>query len=101
MKVQAGELIRLLEGNGRGGAIQVDKRLQHWADAFDEWLEVRRTQFSRNVGGDSYNAWKEFLVFTKKASWDVQVEDVEAFIEAQEGKGLRAGTDPGTAGRIN
>jgi integrase len=92
MKVQAGELIRLLEGGVRDGTVQIDERLQRWAEAFEAWLEMRRTQFSRNVGVDSYNAWKEFLAFTRKAPWEVQAEDMEAFIEALEDKGLSVGT---------
>jgi hypothetical protein len=71
------------------------ERLMRWAEAFDEWLEARRTRFSPNVGEDSHRAWAEFLALTRKVPWDVQVEDVQAYIEALEGKGLRAGTIQG------
>ena len=72
------ELVRLLYGEYVGEKAQSDKRLQRWAEAFDEWLDVRRTRFSPNVGEDSHRAWAEFLAFTRKAPWDIQVEDVEA-----------------------
>ncbi len=71
------------------------ERLMHWVEAFDEWLEARRTRFSPNVGEDSHRAWAEFLAFTRKVPWDVQVEDVQAYIKALEGVGLRAGTIQG------
>ena len=74
------------------GEIQPGDKLRRWAEAFDAWLEVRRTRFSPNVGKDSYLAWKEFLAFTRKTPWDIQVEEVEAYIAALKGKGLRAGT---------
>jgi site-specific recombinase XerD len=92
VKVQENELIRLLFGDEAEEALNPDERLRRWAEAFDAWLEERRTQFSPNVGPDSHKAWAEFLAFTRKAPWEVRVEDVEAYIEALEGKGLQAGT---------
>ncbi len=92
MKVQSSELIRLLYGDEAEGAIQPEERLRRWADPFDAWSDERSTGFNLNVGEDSYTAWKEFLAFTLKAPWDIQVEDVEAYIKALKGEGLRAGT---------
>jgi integrase len=89
---KSGELIRLLFGKMAEEAIVPDDRLRRWVEAFDDWLEVRRRDFSQNVGKDSYAAWKDFLTFKRKAPWDIQVEDVEAYIEDLKGKGLRAGT---------
>ena len=63
----------------------VSERLMRWAEAFDEWLEVRRTRFSPNVGKDSHKTWAEFLAFTRKAPWDIQVGDVEAYIKPVQG----------------
>jgi site-specific recombinase XerD len=34
----------------------------------------------------------EFLAFTHKAPWEMQVEDVEAYVESLKEGGLRAGT---------
>ena len=48
------------------------ERLMRWAEAFDEWLEIRRTRFSPNVGEDSHRAWAEFLAFTRKAPWEIR-----------------------------
>jgi hypothetical protein len=95
MVSQPGELIRLIYGeepSAGDGAGNLDERLLRWADAFDAWLEERYTKFSRNVGPDSHRAWVEFLAFTRKEPWEVDVEEVEAFIEVLEERGLSAGT---------
>ena len=90
------ELVRLLYGDEAEGAIQPDERLRRWAEAFDAWLDERSTGFSLNVGEDSYTAWKEFLAFTRKAQWNIQVEDVEAYIGAEGGR-ITSGDDSKTA----
>jgi integrase len=99
--VQAKELIRLLYGEEAEGKVNPDERLRRWAEAFDDWLEYRGTRFSRKIGAASHKAWAEFLAITRKAPWEVEVEDVEAFIEALRGKGLRASTILGRLAGIN
>ncbi len=61
------------------------ERLIRWAEAFDDWLEVRRTRFGSNIGKDSHRAWAEFLAFTRKAPRDIRVEEVEDYVTPVQG----------------
>lgn len=89
---QPGELLRLLSGNGEYEPSVPNVKLRRWAEAFDDWLTIRYTRFSKNVGPDSHRAWVEFLALTQKPPWEIQVTDVETYIKALEGRGLSAGT---------
>jgi integrase len=68
------------------------KRMERWAQPFEDWLEERRTRFSPKLANASYLAWREFLASTAKAPWEVGVEDVESHIAELEKRGLRPGT---------
>ncbi|MGW8226663.1 MAG: site-specific integrase, partial [Anaerolineales bacterium] len=92
MKPPSGELFRLLSAEGSGEGDKPDSRLQRWGEAFDAWLADRYSRFSPNVGPDSHRAWVEFLAFAHKPPWEIQVSDLEAYIEELQGRGLSAGT---------
>jgi len=83
------ELVKLLnmeEGEVNG------ERMERWGQAFEDWMEERRTRFSQKVAKRSHLAWREFLASTRKALWEVGVEDVEGHIAELEKRGLRPGT---------
>ena len=83
------ELVKLLnmeEGEVNG------ERMERWGQAFEDWMEERRTRFSQKVAKRSHLAWREFLASTRKAPWEVGVEDVEGHIAELEKRGLRPGT---------
>lgn len=69
------KLLKVAEGK------VVGERMGRWAEAFEDWIEARKTRFSPNVGADSYTAWREFLAFTGQAPWGVRVPDVEGYVE--------------------
>lgn len=83
------ELLDLL--NLDPGQVAED-RLLRWAEAFQAWIAERRARFTPNVAADSYTAWREFLVFTRKLPWQAAVADVQAYVEALEKRKLRPGT---------
>ncbi|HEY5573967.1 MAG TPA: hypothetical protein VIK64_13180, partial [Anaerolineales bacterium] len=58
------ELVKLLnmeEGEVNG------ERMERWGQAFEDWMEERRTRFSQKVAKRSHLAWREFLASTRKA----------------------------------
>ena len=71
--------------------------MERWGQAFQDWIEERRTRFNPKTGERSYLAWREFLAFTGKAPWEVRIEDVEGHVAELEKRGLRPGT---IAGRL-
>lgn len=73
------ELLKLFE---LGEGAVAGERMMRWAEAFEDWMEERRSKFSRNVGGESHAAWREFLAFTGRPPWEADVPDLEAYIEA-------------------
>lgn len=83
------ELINLLD---LPEGTPLDERLWRWAEAFDAWLEGRFSGYHASVGPDSHHAWREFLAFTGKAPWEVGVEEVNAYIQSLEERGLRPQT---------
>ena len=94
------ELLNLLniEEGGSGDRCKVDgERMESWGQAFQDWLEERRTRCNPKTGERSYLAWREFLAFTGKAPCEVRIEDVEGHVAELEKRGLRAGT---IAGRL-
>ena len=86
------ELVRLLYGDEGGEGQAMGERMRRWGEAFETWLEERKTRFSPNVGKEAYNAWEDFLGFTQKPPWEVRVEDIEVYVEALKKRGLSIGT---------
>ena len=86
------ELAWLLYGDEAGGGEAMGERMRRWGEAFEAWLEERKTRFSPNVGKEAHNAWKDFLGYTRKPPWEVRVEDIEAYIQALKKRGLSIGT---------
>jgi len=86
------ELARLLYGGEAGRGEAMGERMRRWGEAFEAWLEERKTRFSPKVGKEAHHAWKDFLGYTRKPPWEVRVEDIEAYIQALKKRGLSTGT---------
>lgn len=83
------ELIKMLDLPEGAG---LDERTRRWAGAFEAWLEERRRAVNRSTGSDSYRAWGEFLALSGKVPWEVDGEDVGAYIRHLEERRLRPTT---------
>lgn len=80
------KMLNLAEGEG------VDERLRRWAQAFETWLEARCSRYHRTVGLLTHQAWREFLALSAKAPWEVEAEDVNAYVRTLEARGVRPKT---------
>ncbi|HLE14116.1 MAG TPA: site-specific integrase, partial [Anaerolineales bacterium] len=91
-KQKSYELIELLERAEFEDEAIRGARMRRWAEAFEAWLEERRSRFSRNVGEDSFTAWREFLAYLRKPPWEARAEDVEAYVATLQERGASTGT---------
>jgi integrase len=83
------ELLKLLELEEGAAA---GERMRRWAEAFEGWMEERRTRFSLRVGPLSYTAWQEFLAFIRRPPWEARTADVDAYLESLKKRKLRPAT---------
>ena len=72
----------------------VDERLERWQGAFESWL-AERERLGIRVRRRGELAWGELLAYTRKAPWEIRMNDVQAWAEAQKRDGRSASTIQG------
>jgi integrase len=70
-------------------SIEQDERLALWADAFQLWLDSRRSDNTRRA---YRGAWAQFAQFCGKPPWDVGKADVARWMDDMRRKGLSPST---------
>jgi site-specific recombinase XerD len=60
-------------------------RLDNWTQAFDLWLDSRRSENTRRA---YFLAWEQFLRFTPKFYWEVSKSDIARWVDDLRSQGL-------------
>ena len=87
------ELFLMLFGDNAAAAwTSAGERMLRWAAAFTDWRRQRIETRSKPVVFRDRQAWHEFLALVKKPPWELDVSDVQAYVDHS----LEGGMQPGT-----
>jgi len=90
---QVPELLLLLFGENAAAAwAAAGERMQRWAAMFADWLRMRTESYRRQVAVRDRTAWCQFLGLVNKTPWEVDAQDVQAYVEHLLEKGISPGT---------